>query len=574
MGLRCDRAILTGGGGGYGGGGKSSRWQAPVALYSIHGAMLHHRPEAEVAVTCRSEIARRVLRGDTETALRLAIDGTILHPEDQELAYSAATLLELRGRPCEAVTKLEALVAVNASHGNALASLALLTCFKTELNVVKARQLAALATAADPTSILAKSAAAQVEHYGAHNLSAAKDMYRAVLQREPDYVACLTHLGRLLHAEAAAGGVRSRSDSARVRSASVGGEADGGQDVGKAWEGEGIEGAERCFKAALRALPSDAETLVAYAMLIMDTSQGPQEDGTSTAMRAQRLAVAEKMLRRATTVAEHLVHPWLALARLLWSCKGDSAEAEATLIRACTAAWVWANPHPDDAMMYTSDIEGVKAGLHSSEALQPQGINTTHAMLDRVHALVGKALYPALAKAASSDGASAPEPPPSALSLNAAVRQVCEPDADAHAASRALTNAPFGVLVPDEARARYSWNRHLDPQNFKPDSQGVEALVETTGETQVDWGLGGAVKGVQRWLVLDLLESLSEFYADVRGDVAIAEALYAQSLQVCGDEAHPRYRAAAAKCRIALAKILWQVWPRVLCCRWGRRSAV
>ena len=51
-------------------------------------------------------------------------------------------------------------------------------------------------------------------------------------------------------------------------------------------------------------------------------SKGYAGQALPVEVRARRLEVAEKMLRRATMLAQHLVEHWLALARLLW--EGES----------------------------------------------------------------------------------------------------------------------------------------------------------------------------------------------------------------------------------------------------------
>ena len=381
-------ALRAGGGGwGGGGGGRHGRWQAPMALYTLEGETPDYRPEALNVSTCKAAIARKGWRADTASALQIALDGSELHPHDQELLYEASTLLELQGRPREAAAKLNALIALNATHSAALSSLALITCFRTELNVSKARELVDRARAADAANSRTLCVAGQIAQYGAQQLAEAKELYRQALQHDPSYFPALTHLGCLLHAEAALG-VRA---SGKPRSGSVGGKTEGeGGGGGEVWEGEGVVGAEACFDRALRLMPLDAETLVAYAQLLMDTSSQAHDMGTSLApeQRARRLEVAEKMLRRATLVSEHLVHPWLALARLLWSAKGDTAEAELVLIRACVAAWLWADAHPDDAVKFSTDIEGVKAGLDPADALTERHLNITNSLLDKAYALM------------------------------------------------------------------------------------------------------------------------------------------------------------------------------------------
>jgi hypothetical protein len=109
-------------------------------------------------------------RADTNSALQLALDGSALHPLDQELLYEAANLLEMHGRPREAAAKLNALITLNATHSPALAALASITCFKTELNVSKARELVSRAMAADPSSSPVLCIAGKIAQYGAQQL--------------------------------------------------------------------------------------------------------------------------------------------------------------------------------------------------------------------------------------------------------------------------------------------------------------------------------------------------------------------------------------------------------------------
>jgi tetratricopeptide (TPR) repeat protein len=241
------------------GGGRGFRgWQPIVPLYSIEGNTPQYRAAAGDAAAAHARVAQDMSEGKLDAALRLALDGAELYPEDQKMLFTAATLLERRGRQHEAVAKLEALIALNATHSGALGSLARIVGFKTELDVIKARGLAARAMEADPTSAEALSIAAQIEHYGAHDLSAAKQMYREILKHDPGHFAALTHLGKLLHTEVATGGMdRTRSVSASGRSTSVGdAQADSaeGDDEGGVWDAEGVEGAEQCFRFAKRAL--------------------------------------------------------------------------------------------------------------------------------------------------------------------------------------------------------------------------------------------------------------------------------------------------------------------------------
>ena len=105
-----------------------------------------------------------------------------------------------------------------------------------------------------------------------HTACQAQQLYREALRHDPTYFPALTHLGRLLHTEAAVG-VRASSKS---RSGSMGREGDGGgKGGGEVWDGEGVVGAEACFDLALRLMPLDPETLVAYAQLLFDYNQGP-----------------------------------------------------------------------------------------------------------------------------------------------------------------------------------------------------------------------------------------------------------------------------------------------------------
>jgi tetratricopeptide (TPR) repeat protein len=209
------------------------RWPQP--LYAIEGITPRHRAAAVDLTEAHAGVAERMRDGDTAAALRLALDAATLHPEDQTMLMSAATLLELRSRHRDAAAKLEAILSLNATHTGALTALARITCFKTDLDVVRARNLAARAVAADANSAVALSIAAQIEHYGAHDLFAAKQFYRKALELNPQHFPSLTHLGRLLHAEAAhLGNPRPRSTAAAASAASASGEV---------WDGEGTEGA-------------------------------------------------------------------------------------------------------------------------------------------------------------------------------------------------------------------------------------------------------------------------------------------------------------------------------------------
>ena len=272
----------------------SPRWQPRAApLYSIEGNTPQYRAAARDVDTAHAEMAKYMRTGDVDAALRLALDGAALHPHDQAMLFAAAALLEMRGRQHEAAAKLEALIALNATHSSALMSLARVVCFKTELNVVKARELASRAIEADPTSAQALSTAAQIEHYGAHDLAAAKAMYRTALQQDANHFPSLTHLGKLLHSEAATGG-RDRTRSVSVNERSVSGgdvDTEGGVEC-DVWEGEGVEGAEQCFRLAMRLVPLDAETLVAYAQLIVDTCRGQIGHPLPDELRARRLEAA------------------------------------------------------------------------------------------------------------------------------------------------------------------------------------------------------------------------------------------------------------------------------------------
>ena len=65
----------------------------------------------------------------------------------------------------------------NGTNKEALMDLARIVCFKTSLNVSAARALAQRAVEADAKSADALCMAAQVEHYGARNLTLAKHLY-------------------------------------------------------------------------------------------------------------------------------------------------------------------------------------------------------------------------------------------------------------------------------------------------------------------------------------------------------------------------------------------------------------
>ena len=67
------------------------------------------------------------------------------------------------------------------------------------------------------------------------------------------------------------------------------------------------------------------------------------------------------------------------------------------------------------------------------------------------------------------------------------------------------------------------------------------------GETQLDWGLGGEVHGVQRMQVLEVVEEMARFWREARGDLFVAEILHRRALELCLTEVHPHYVTAAAR---------------------------
>jgi hypothetical protein len=85
---------------------------------------------------------------------------------------------------------------------------------------------------------------------------------------------------------------------------------------------------------------------------------------------------------------------------------------------------------------------------------------------------------------------------------------------------------------------------------------GMDAVV---GEDKLVWGCGGVVTGVQRWQVLTVVEEMAAFWENSRGNLIMAEILYRRALELSEKEAHPHYQAAAAKHRLALAKIGWEM---------------
>jgi hypothetical protein len=61
------------------------------------------------------------------------------------------------------------------------------------------------------------------------------------------------------------------------------------------------------------------------------------------------------------------------------------------------AAWLHGDPHPDDAIKFNTDVEGIKAGMEASEAFK-QGLNITNGLLDYAYSTFAPALCPAAAR--------------------------------------------------------------------------------------------------------------------------------------------------------------------------------
>jgi len=146
---------------------------------------------------------------------------------------------------------------------------------------------------------------------------------------------------------------------------------------------------------------------------------------------------------------------------------------------------------------------------------------------------------------------------------------VCTPAADEDEADAGVASgeAPFGVLRPREARPGYRWNKHLDPDPYQPLSifskngkyeERMEAWKAAPfraqgegdgvkGETRLNWGLGGEVRGVQRMQVLNVVEEMARFWREAHGDLFMAEILHRRALELCLTEVHPYYVTAAAR---------------------------
>ena len=257
------------------------------------------------------------------------------------------------------------------------------------------------------------------------------------------------------------------------------------------------------------------------------------------------------MLRRAVLLAENLVQPWLVLGRLLWEAKGDCMEAEQALLQAFSAAWVYAGPHPEDAIKFPCDIEGVKPGIPPSYALGA-AINKTTPMLDEAYSLLGVSLYPDAAKWTGAGGPNASACMPRVVS--AAMRRVCAPPSPTAAFdSDGSKRSPFGVLLSNHSRPLYRWNTYLDPHSYQSSSifsssgqyeeqleawngavLGEHGQVDgAKGETQIEWGLGGVITGVQRMQVLGVVEEMARFWLHGRSDLFVAELLYRRALELC-----------------------------------------
>ena len=189
-----------------------------------------------------------------------------------------------------------------------------------------------------------------------------------------------------------------------------------------------------------------------------------------------------------------------ALARLLWQVKGDSAQGQEALIRAFTAVWLDGSAHPDDAIRFPTDVEGVTGSLGSHEALG-DGLNTTHALLDHVYGLLGVSLYAPAGEWANAGGSQ--ERGVTAQQLSETSLAVCD-----------KADAADSVLRSPNMRPAYIWNTHLDPN--RADMNAKLAAAEdcasvsrsylppsgnVAGENQFEWGLGAPIRGVQRWQV-------------------------------------------------------------------------
>lgn len=61
------------------------------------------------------------------------------------------------------------------------------------------------------------------------------------------------------------------------------------------------------------------------------------------------------------------------------------------------------------------------------------------------------------------------------------------------------------------------------------------------------------------WQVLDVVEAMAEFWEESCSDLLVAEILYTRVLELSETEQHPRYVESAARARLALAKLGWNL---------------
>ncbi len=251
---------------------------------------------------------------------------------------------------------------------------------------------------------------------------------------------------------------------------------------------------------------------------------------------------------------------------------------------------MWADPHPDDAVKFVTDIEGVKGGLEEWEGLTDSHRNLTNCILDKAYALMRQRAADAQGHSANTSRTEFCDMPPmSPRDRFGILQSLCNhhslsntsipPDKPGllgegggggglggggyvEGGNPTVKDSPFGVLVPSslsEPRPPYVWNKHLDPRRSsggggrvgsRPTSPfiGADSSLGTGAaggrgeggggksgewggirETEIEWGHGGVVGGVQRWQVVDVMEECAEFYRDAKGDLLMAALFF----QVC-----------------------------------------
>ncbi len=195
---------------------------------------------------------------------------------------------------------------------------------------------------------------------------------------------------------------------------------------------------------------------------------------------------------------------------------------------------MWADPHPDDAVKFVTDIEGVKGGLEEWEGQTDTHWNLTNSILDKAYALMRQR---ALGRQGHTGNTSRTEfrdmPPISPREHFLILQSLCDPSLSnssipsgepgllgegggggglggggygeggnvtvKDSAFGVLKDSPFGVLVPTsltEPRPPYVWNKHLDPRRSSAGGGRVGSRP-TWPFIGADYSLGTGAAGVR-----------------------------------------------------------------------------